>query len=58
VGEQGEFEPGDKAPNPGVYIETGEKDFHMGINNPKQVELEKGDHFPATTNKNRKWVKK
>lgn len=58
MGEVSEFNPGDKAPNNGIYIETGENDFHMGINNPQQIKLAKGDHFPTTTNKNRKWVKK
>lgn len=57
MGEQSEFNPGDKAPNNGLYIEIGENDFHMGINDPKKVKLSKGDRFPETTNKNRKWSK-
>ncbi|GIP59142.1 YjzC family protein [Paenibacillus woosongensis] len=58
MGEQTEFEPGDKAPNPGIYTEVGEaRSFHTQINNPKRVKLERGDTFPETTNKNRKWKK-
>jgi hypothetical protein len=58
MGEQTQFNPGDKAPNQGMYIETGENDHEVGINNPAQVELEKGQHFPETTNKDRKWTRK
>lgn len=58
MGEYTQFKPGDKAPNSGTYIEIGEDDFHMGINNPRSVTLEKGDTFPETTNKNRKWHRK
>jgi hypothetical protein len=57
-GEPSLFNPGDKAPNDGVYIETGEDDFHMGIEDPAQVELKKGQKFPETTNRNRKWTRK
>ncbi|ANE46040.1 hypothetical protein SY83_06785 [Paenibacillus swuensis] len=58
MGEQSLFEPGQKAPNNGIYYEVGEDDFHMNINNPKQVELSKGDKFPELTNHNRKWRRK
>lgn len=58
MGERTEFNPGDRAPNAGQYIEIGENDFHMGINNPKIVTLKKGEHFPKTTNHNRKWQRK
>lgn len=58
MGEQTEFKPGMKAPNDGTYIEIGENDFHMGINNPKQISLKAGEKFPETTNKDRKWTKK
>ncbi|OZB93724.1 YjzC family protein [Paenibacillus sp. XY044] len=57
MGEKTEFEPGDKAPNPGVYMEVGENSFHTEINDPKRVELAKGDTFPETSNKDRKWKK-
>ncbi|AIQ21369.1 MULTISPECIES: YjzC family protein [Paenibacillus] len=58
MGEQTEYEKGDKAPNPGVYMEVGEaRSFHTQISNPKRIEMEKGDTFPETTNKNRKWKK-
>lgn len=58
MGEKTEFEHGDTAPNNGTYIEIGENDVHMGINDPKQIVLKKGDTFPDTKNKNRKWTKK
>lgn len=58
MGERTEFNPGDRAPNEGKYIEVGENDFHMGINNPKMVTLKKGEHFPDTSNHNRKWKRK
>ncbi|GAB6990962.1 YjzC family protein [Paenibacillus pini] len=58
MGEQTEYEPGDKAPNPGIYMEVGEASFHTEVNNPQKIRLEKGDTFPETTNKNRKWKKK
>ncbi|WP_168123283.1 YjzC family protein [Paenibacillus sp. HB172176] len=51
------FSPGDKAPNNGKYIEDGVNSYHMGIQNPKIIELEKGQHFPDTTNHERKWKK-
>jgi len=55
MGEWTEYRPGDRAPNDGKYIEIGENSYHMGINNPKKVELHKGDPFPETSNKDRKW---
>lgn len=58
MGEQTEFNPGDRAPNDAVYMEVGECSFHTEITNPKQIKLKKGDHFPETTNKDRKWKKK
>jgi hypothetical protein len=58
MGEKTEFEPGDKAPNDGQYMEVGERSFHMGIENPKIITLKKGDSFPETTNDDRKWKKK
>jgi hypothetical protein len=58
MGERTEFEPGDKAPNDGVYTEVSEaRSFHTQIQNPKRIKLSKGDTFPDTTNKNRKWKK-
>lgn len=57
MGEQTQFNPGQKAPNDGIYVEVGENAFHMGINDPKSVELKKGDPFPETSNHNRKWVR-
>lgn len=47
------FRPGDKAPNNGIYIETGETG--SSVVNPKQVKLKAGDHFPETSNHNRQW---
>ncbi|MBM6386335.1 hypothetical protein D3C76_1667400 [compost metagenome] len=55
MGEQTEFEKGDKAPNDGEYTEVGEKSFHTEIQNPKRITLKKGESFPETSNQNRKW---
>ncbi|MDB4866324.1 MAG: hypothetical protein JWR03_657 [Cohnella sp.] len=55
MGESTEFNPGDQAPNDGVYIEIGEDSFHMGITNPQRIVLRAGQRFPATSNHNRKW---
>ncbi|SFL97503.1 YjzC-like protein [Paenibacillus sp. 1_12] len=58
MGEWRKFNPGDTAPNEGKYIEVGENDFHMGINDPQIVSLGKGEPFPQTSNHNRKWIRK
>lgn len=58
IGEKTMFEPGEKAPNDGVYMESGDRDFHTGIQDPKQVELKKGERFPKTSRQRRKWTKK
>jgi hypothetical protein len=56
MGERTQFHPGDKAPNDGVYIEVGVDDHHMGIQDPKRIELKKGDDLPVTSNHERHWV--
>lgn len=56
MGERTQFEAGARAPNNGVYVEVGEDDFHMGINDPRRVELKKGEKLPELTNDDRKWV--
>jgi len=39
-------------------MEVGEaRSFHTEIQNPQHIKMEKGDTFPETTNKNRKWKK-
>jgi len=55
MGERTEFNPGDEVPNDGVYVEVGENDHIMGIEDPKRVTLKAGSTFPETTNHNRKW---
>ncbi|MBD2871764.1 YjzC family protein [Paenibacillus arenilitoris] len=55
MGEWTKFVAGDRAPNDGVYIETGDNSFHMGIENPKKVTLKRGERFPETTNHERRW---
>ncbi|WP_139489858.1 YjzC family protein [Brevibacillus dissolubilis] len=57
MGEQSRFKPGDKAPNDGHYMEISENGPGAGIIDPLHVELQKGQHFPATRNKNRVWVR-
>ncbi|WP_127582245.1 YjzC family protein [Paenibacillus koleovorans] len=58
MGERTEFKPGMRAPNDGTYMEIGDNDVHMGINNPQQITLKAGDPFPDTTNDDRVWKKK
>ncbi|UHA75380.1 YjzC family protein [Paenibacillus sp. 481] len=58
MGEKTEYSPGDKAPNDAIYMEVGENSFHSEIQDPKQIKLNRGDTFPETTNKDRKWKKK
>ncbi|MGG1880180.1 YjzC family protein [Paenibacillus cisolokensis] len=58
MGEQSEFHAGDPAPNDGVYIESGVRDRVMGIENPQQIKLKRGDRFPENTNDDRVWVNK
>ncbi|WP_070119777.1 YjzC family protein [Bacillus marinisedimentorum] len=53
MGQQHQFNPGDKAPNNGVYVEIGETGSM--VLKPKSVHLSKGDTFPETSNHNRKW---
>lgn len=58
MGERTQFVEGDRAPNDGVYIETGEKhNAVMGIEDPQKVTLKKGEKFPETKNDDRKWVR-
>ncbi|MFD0961770.1 YjzC family protein [Paenibacillus chungangensis] len=57
MGEFTTFSPGDRAPNNGTYIETGVNDYHMGIENPRKVRLNRGEKFPGTSNHERKWKK-
>ncbi|GAB4071871.1 YjzC family protein [Barrientosiimonas marina] len=56
MGEQSQFNHGDKAPNNGVYIEHGETGSN--VESPDQIEMEAGDKFPETSNQDRIWVHK
>ncbi|WP_182199930.1 YjzC family protein [Paraliobacillus salinarum] len=56
MGMNHQFEPGQKAPNNGIYVEIGETG--STVNNPKSVKLTAGEKFPETTNKDRKWMPK
>jgi hypothetical protein len=58
MGEQTQFNPGDRAPNDGQYMEDGVRDRIMGIENPQIISLKKGEKFPDTKNDDRKWVRK
>ena len=51
-----QFKPGNKAPNNGFYVEIGETESM--VKDPKQIHLEAGEEFPATTNKDRIWTYK
>ena len=56
MGQSHQFRPGDKAPNNGIYVEIGETGSM--VQKPKSVKLNAGDHFPETSNHNRKWTYK
>ncbi|WLR51566.1 YjzC family protein [Bacillus tianshenii] len=56
MGQQRQFNPGDKAPNNGMYVEIGETGSM--VKNPQQIHLSAGDRFPETANHNRKWTYK
>ncbi|WP_217585837.1 YjzC family protein [Lentibacillus saliphilus] len=56
MGEQSQFRAGDKAPNNGIYIEIGETG--SGVEDPQQIELKAGDHFPEPSNQDRVWKNK
>lgn len=58
MGERTQFEPGDEAPNNGFYIEVSESGHAAPVKDPQMIHLERGDHFPETTNRNRKWTHK
>ncbi|MFC0210943.1 YjzC family protein [Paenibacillus chartarius] len=57
MGEQTQFNRGQKAPNDGIYKEVGDRDHHMGIEDPQIIHLKKGERFPNNTNEDRKWVR-
>ncbi|MBM7097887.1 MULTISPECIES: YjzC family protein [Alteribacter] len=54
MGQRRQFNPGDKAPNNGFYVEIGETGSM--VKNPRKLHMEAGDEFPATANKDRKWT--
>ncbi|MCM3759862.1 YjzC family protein [Alkalihalobacillus oceani] len=56
MGQNRQFEPGQKAPNNGIYVEIGETGSM--VQRPKSVKLHAGDTFPETSNHNRKWTPK
>ncbi|MFC0469334.1 YjzC family protein [Halalkalibacter kiskunsagensis] len=56
MGQNRQFEPGQKAPNNGIYIEIGETGDM--VQSPKSLKMEAGDTFPDTQNDNRKWTPK
>ncbi|WP_075981448.1 YjzC family protein [Bacillus massilinigeriensis] len=54
MGQSHRFRSGQKAPNNGIYIETGETGSN--IVNPKKIKLKAGDPFPESSNHNRQWT--
>ncbi|MBO2944489.1 YjzC family protein [Paenibacillus sp. F411] len=58
MGERSKFRGGDKAPNNGIYIEVGENDHIMGIQDPHQITMKAGDTFPDVSNEDRVWKNK
>jgi hypothetical protein len=55
MGEWTEFDAGHSAPNDGWYMEVGDNDHIMGINDPRKIYLRKGEKFPEPSNHRRKW---
>jgi hypothetical protein len=55
MGERTEFDSGHTAPNDGWYMEIGDNDHIMGINEPRKIHLRKGEKFPEPSNHRRKW---
>ncbi|WP_409274405.1 YjzC family protein [Neobacillus sp. SCS-31] len=53
MGQNRQFNPGQKAPNNGTYIEIG--DTGSGVINPRKIYLKKGQPFPEASNHERKW---
>jgi len=56
MGEPTRFRAGDKAPKQGIFMEIGETG--TSVQDPMIIELEKGQKFPETQNKNRVWTYK
>ncbi|WP_100373531.1 YjzC family protein [Bacillus sp. FJAT-45037] len=56
MGQNRQFDHGQKAPNNGIYVEIGETGSM--VTNPKSVKLSVGERFPETTNDDRKWTQK
>jgi len=54
MGQNRQFRAGKKAPNNGIYIETGETGSN--VNNPKKIKLKAGDSFPENSNDDRVWT--
>ncbi|KIY22958.1 MULTISPECIES: YjzC family protein [Mesobacillus] len=54
MGQSHQFRAGQKAPNNGIYIETGETGSN--INNPQKIKLKTGDRFPENSNDDRHWT--
>lgn len=54
-GQHNVFEPGWEVPNDGWYVEVGEHPDSGNLLHRQKVHLKKGDTFPDTGNKNRKW---
>lgn len=57
MGQENQFEPGWEVPNDGIYVEIGEHPDSRNLRRPRKIHLQKGDAFPLTGNKNRKWTR-
>ncbi len=58
MGERTQFEPGDRAPNDGLYVEISESAHTGSVPDTQVIRLQSGDHFPPTKNTDRKWTHK
>lgn len=58
MGQHNQFEPGWEVPSDGTYVETGEHPDSGNLLQPRVVRLKRGEVFPVTRNKNRKWTRR
>lgn len=58
MGERTQFDPGEKAPNDGLYVQVSESRHTGSVADSQVIRLRQGDPFPKTANKDRKWTHK
>ncbi|PWI58307.1 YjzC family protein [Sulfoacidibacillus thermotolerans] len=58
MGERTQFNPGERAPNDGMYVEVSEARHAGSVKDTVVIHLQRGERFPETKNKDRKWTHK